>query len=262
VRDLVRDHEKQPGKLRETKDREKEQAEQREAIKDVVLTMQEKGQALTSKKVVSDAVREETGLVVGAKIVREVLRTDLNLSYLKAKKLNPQVNADRALVLRQQYALEMLKLLNSNKRVINVDETWLNETSHTRRTWAPKDGTGNMVLNPVTPRLAMIAAIDTDGHVWFALSHANTDSNMMALFFWHLAKALDRESPGWQDQTVFLLDNASYHSSAETRAATQALGLKLIFSGPYSYSAAPIELLFGGLKAGELNPENLPTGKK
>ncbi len=36
----------------------------------------------------------------------------------------------------------------------------------------------------------------------------------------------------------------------------------MIWSAPYSYSTAPIELLFGGLKLGELNPERQPTGKK
>ena len=48
-------------------------------------------------------------------------------------------------------------------------------------------------------------------------------------------------------------DNATYHSSEETRAVIKTLNLSLIFSGPYSYSAAPIELLFAGLKMGELN---------
>ena len=36
----------------------------------------------------------------------------------------------------------------------------------------------------------------------------------------------------------------------------------VIYTGPYSYSSAPIELLFAGLKLGELNPERLPTGKR
>ena len=38
--------------------------------------------------------------------------------------------------------------------------------------------------------------------------------------------------------------------------------IEVIYSGPYSYSAAPIEMLFGALKQGELNPERLPTGKR
>jgi len=108
----------------------------------------------------------------------------------------------------------------------------------------------------------MIAALDTEGRVWFTLSHANTDSNIMSIFLNHLLEALNNETPGWQEDTVFLWDNASYHSSSETRAVIKKLGLKVVYSGPYSYSAAAIELLFGSLKVDELNPERLPTGKR
>ena len=38
--------------------------------------------------------------------------------------------------------------------------------------------------------------------------------------------------------------------------------LNTIFSGPYSYSTAPAELVFSALKLGDLNPERLPTGKR
>ena len=156
----------------------------------------------------------------------------------------------------------MLKVLNNGERIINIDETWINQTSHTRRTWAQKDGRGNISLHSVSPRLSMIAALDTEGHVWFTLAHANTDHNMMALFLLSLTKALDNETPDWRENTFFLLDNASYHRSPETKAILQTLGLKVIYSGPYSFSASPIELLFGGFKVGELNPESLPTGKR
>ena len=46
------------------------------------------------------------------------------------------------------------------------------------------------------------------------------------------------------------------------KAVIQRLGIKFIYSGPYSYSAAPAELLFGGLKDGDINPENKATSKK
>ena len=42
----------------------------------------------------------------------------------------------------------------------------------------------------------------------------------------------------------------------------ELLGVKIIYSGPYSYSAAPVELLFGALKNKQINPENKPTGKR
>lgn len=71
----------------------------------------------------------------------------------------------------------------------------------------------------------MIAALDTDGRVWFALSHANTDSDVMAAFLKHLSKTLDLEDIDWRENTVLLWDNASYHSSAETMSVIRRLGL-------------------------------------
>ena len=156
----------------------------------------------------------------------------------------------------------MLTLLQNKTRIINIDETWLNGTNFIRKTWAEKNGRGNTMKTSVSPRISMIAALDTDGRVWFTLSHANTDSNMIQLFLLSLIKKLDIETPGWQEDTVFLWDNASYHKSEETKIITQQLGLSTIFSGPYSYSAAPIELLFGGLKVGQLNKEGVATGKR
>ena len=85
---------------------------------------------------------------------------------------------------------------------------------------------------------------------------------MIALFLHHLVRQLDQDSPGWQDDSVILWDNAPYHQSAETMVTLAKLGLPVIFSGPYSYSAAPIETLFSHLKIGELNPQGLPTGKR
>ena len=87
--------------------------------------------------------------------------------------------------------------MEQGKRVINIDETWLNETSFVRMVWAKKGGEANLRLNAVTPRLSLIAALDTDGKVWFCLGHATTSSDVMAVFLQHLVKALDSDSPGW-----------------------------------------------------------------
>ena len=73
---------------------------------------------------------------------------------------------------------------------------------------------------------------------------------------------MDAETPGWRDDTVFLWDNAPYHKSAETKDTIAKLGVEVIYTGPYSYSAAPVELLFAALKFGELNPDCQPSGKR
>ena len=76
-------------------------------------------------------------LEVNLKFVRSVMRKDLGMGYRLAKKVPIQSNLERTLVLRQQYSITMLPLLEQRKRVINVDESWLNQTRFLRRTWVP-----------------------------------------------------------------------------------------------------------------------------
>ena len=78
----------------------------------------------------------------------------------------------------------------------------------------------------------------------------------------HLIKQLDSESANWRASTTFLFDRAKWHTGEEMREYFRKMEVQVIYSGPYSYSTAPIELLFGALKRGELNPEQKPTGKK
>ena len=111
-----------------------------------------------------------------------MLKRELGLSYRKTKKVHPQANSIKVRVLRRQYALTMLRLMEHGRRVINIDETWLNETSFVRKVWSKKGGEGNLQLNAVTPRLSLIAALDNEGKVWFSLAHATTNSDMIALF--------------------------------------------------------------------------------
>ncbi len=112
-------------------------------------------------------------------------------------------------MLRQQYALEMLRLLQAGKRVINVDESWLSETEYSRRMWCPSTAPATITERGVNPRLALLAALDTDGRAWFALTHATTDSDVMALFLGHLCRQLEMECPGYLESSVVLLDNAT-----------------------------------------------------
>ena len=57
----------------------------------------------------------------------------MRVGYGLAKTVPVQCNQERCLVLRQQYALRMLALLEQGRRIINVDESWLNGTRFLRR---------------------------------------------------------------------------------------------------------------------------------
>ena len=62
--------------------------------------------------------------------------------------------------------------------------------------------------------------------------------------------------------SIILIDNAPYHTGEEARDYLHKMQIPIMYSAPYSYSAAPIETLFSLLKLGELNLEGISTGKK
>ena len=131
-----------------------------------------------------------------------------------------------------------------------------------RCSWTPKGRGSARPVRELPSRMTIIAAIDNLGNSYLAVSTANTDSDTFVTFLYYLAAALDQEDSNWRKSTAFLLDNASYHRSDDTRAAVKKLGLRVIFSGPYSYTAAPIETYFAQLKAGNLNPDRIAVGKR
>lgn len=128
--------------------------------------------------------------------------------------------------------------------------------------WCPSTAPATVTETGVSTQLALIAALDTDRDVWFTLTHANTDSDVMLLYLTYLCRQLDWEKPDWRDDSVVLLDGTKYHTGEKTRETMKKIGVPVIFSGPYSYSTAPIELLFSGLKRDNLNPAGQKLGKK
>ena len=108
----------------------------------------------------------------------------------------------------------------------------------------------------------MITALDTKGNVYLSLVQSNTNVKIMDIFFQHLVKKLDSENPRWRNTTVVLLDNASYHTSKAAFEIYKKHRIKTIFTGPYSYNAAPVELFFAAFKADDINPRKVKTGKR
>ena len=222
-------------------------AKQKDAIEDVATQMLASNRPIVSARQVREAVQSTMAIKVDDGQVRQVMRKEMRLGYREVRTVPIQSNSERCLVLRQQYALRLLPLLESGCfskeptfRIINVDESWLNGTRFLRRMWAPTDAPATVTDKQVAPRVSLIAALDTEGRVWSMLTHSITDTNVMTAFLRHLARQLDSESPGWQDESTILLDNAAWHSNTLMKRRLATMQLPIMFSAPYSYSTAPI----------------------
>ena len=108
----------------------------------------------------------------------------------------------------------------------------------------------------------MIVALDSTGKVYLSLTQINTDHNVMLMFLTKLSSLLTSERPDWKSNTCLLFDNATYHKHAELQSHMAKMGIDVIYSAPYSFESAPVELWLANFKRGELNPDQLPVGKK
>lgn len=163
--------------------------------------------------------------------------------------------------MRMRYAKKMFELLKQGSRIINIDETWLPHLDFRRMKWRQRGERNTVSYKPLSHRINMIAALDTQGKLYLSLTQFNTDSDVMLMFLSRLALVLTEESPDWRDDTYWLLDNAPYHRSKEVREHLLKLGVKVILSGQYAYEAAPVELFFNYYKQEQQNPEHRATGK-
>jgi len=108
------------------------------------------------------------------------------------------------------YAKFMLTKLATGVRVINVDQTWLNDTNFHRRSWGRSGQRLTEHHNPVTPRLSMLMAIDTDGNLFAALTQVNTDHRVFCLFMTKLVDRLNAADQNWRNNSILLIDGAKY----------------------------------------------------
>ena len=84
-------------------------------------------------------------------------------------------------------------------------------TDFRRRKWRQKGTTNSIETSSMSPRIAMILAIDSLGNAYFSLLQCNTNEKIMEIFFKNLVSKLDFERNGWRSDTIILLDNAPYH---------------------------------------------------
>ena len=115
---------------------------------------------------------------------------------------------------------------------------------------------------PLGLRLSIIAGVDNFGRSYFAVSQANTDGRNFGGFLHRLAGQLDGEDPDWRENTILVLDGASYHRGVEACKALAALRVPTMIASPYGFDAAPAEKIFALLKLGDLNPACIRTGKR
>ena len=99
-----------------------------------------------------------------------MLKDIFGMSYKRVLHTAYLANSDRSLVLRQKFAKMMLPLLSQGKRIINIDESSIPFLDFRHRKWGFKTEKNTLSRKDLTQKVNMIAAVDTQGKVYAALT--------------------------------------------------------------------------------------------
>ena len=207
-------------------------------------------------------LKDENNMESKPREVRKVMRDELGMRYRKVKAVLLHSNSEKNLILRQQFATEMIAIFQEKKIILNLDETWLGMSDFRRMKWRVKGSNNSISKLQLAPRISMMLGLDTLGHVYLSLYQSNSNSKMIELFLNSLVNKLDKERVTWRKDTVLLWDNAPYHTSPATLKTLKELQIPILFTGPHSYDASPCELWFAHFKRTDINPRHLKTGKR
>jgi hypothetical protein len=119
------------------------------------------------------------------------MKQHFDMRFHKVKRVPFKGNSERSLVVRQQCAKKLLELLEHGFRIVNIDESWINEVDFQRRKWHDRTESNSLPRKTVSPRLSLLAAIDTEGSLYMAITTVNTTSEVVCLFVKQLVNALE-----------------------------------------------------------------------
>ena len=64
----------------------------------------------------------------------------------------------------------MIEILKTDTVVINIDESSFIEADFRRQKWRKKGETNSVSVKEISPRINVIAAIDSEGRVYFSVT--------------------------------------------------------------------------------------------
>ena len=122
--------------------------------------------------------------------------------------------------------------------------------------------TGDIHKTSITKKTQYYCSNISEGRIWATTTFANVDSDVIRIFILRLIHKFEADGLSVETEVLFLLDNASYHTSGIVRRFFEIYNLNIAWTAPYAYESSPVETLFSRLKRSELNENNIKlTGK-
>ena len=191
---------------------------------------------------------EKWDIICSLKVIRDIMKNDLNFSYKKCWSRSNIVDFDKVKALRILFSARLSIQLKEKILIWNIDEWTISRNTKVNYSWSIK-GINKEVKNiPFSGNLYLILAVLSNGK-WFLLSSKNT---IESLTFCHFIKKLNNwiysSKKSEYDSILLIMDNWSSHKSKNTINTLKQTDFKVNFLPIYSPDLSPVEMCFAYIK--------------
>ncbi len=136
-----------------------------QVIEDKVMEFIREHQFIDSVDTIKDALPKDLEKPFKNWEIRQVMRSKLNMKYKKVVPVSVHANSEKNLVLRQQFAIKFISILQSKSIIINVDESWIGQSDFRQMKWQAHGDSNSVAKLMLAPRITLILALGSDGSV-------------------------------------------------------------------------------------------------
>ena len=172
----------------------------------------------------------------------------MRLSYKMVSSRPTNMNFAKLEEWRKLIITKLLKLMNPQSTIVNIDESTFGRDLGQNYTWSMKWKSAECQNRPFTGCIKLIWGISSKGDYFWHLSKRNTNSSYFSEFLTDFQKAVRNKEEYQRKHLIWLLYNAKYHKTSEVPEK-----LENIFGRLYFFHSRPqfasVELFFAVCKS-------------
>ena len=179
--------------------------------------------------------------------VRKCLKHTKKLSFKKGSARRIGLNKNRLSCLRILYSIRLIKRLNEDVLMINIDEVSFSPKVLNWRSWL-KLTLIESALSKYSGAISLIWAISSDGKYIAAALNNRLNLNTFIEFLKIIEHLINEYHQDYYRKVLILLENWSINRRKQSKDYMSKADSRFIFLPHYSPSLVPIELIFAKIK--------------
>ena len=166
-----------------------------------------KSRELISCRKLAQLFLNETGEKISKTYINNLIRNNLNLSYLKSTVKTSKINSDSGIIGSFYLIKSIIKCMILGFEILYLDETSILSSNNNYRCWRKKDD--EIYFNLGTKaRRNLLLTISSDKIIHYKITEKNTDESNFLVYMNELYEILSKTS---NKKYVIIMDNLASH---------------------------------------------------